>query len=109
MKDSTQIETLEPAEVARLLQAGKLLLVDVREPSEFGAERIAGALLYPLSTFDAAALPDDGSRRLVFHCGSGKRSLTAAERRLAAGQTHAAHMAGGIAAWKSAGLPVIRS
>ncbi|HMD72522.1 MAG TPA: rhodanese-like domain-containing protein [Steroidobacteraceae bacterium] len=109
MKDSSQIETLEPAEVARLMQAGKLLLVDVREPSEFGAERIAGALLYPLSTFDAAALPDDGSRRLVFHCGSGKRSLTAAERRLAAGQAHAAHMGGGIAAWKSAGLPVIRS
>jgi|SRR5271165_2851700 len=109
MKDSSQIETLEPAEVSRLMQAGKLLLVDVREPSEFGAERIAGALLYPLSTFDAAALPDDGSRRLVFHCGSGKRSLTAAERRLAAGQAHAAHMGGGIAAWKSAGLPVIRS
>lgn len=109
MKDSTQIETLEPAEVARLLQAGKLLLVDVREPAEYAAERIGGALLYPLSTFDAAALPDDGSRRLVFHCGSGKRSLTAAERRIAAGQAHATHMAGGIAAWKSAGLPVIRS
>jgi len=109
MKDSTQIETLEPAEVARLMQAGRVLLVDVREPSEYAAERIAGALLYPLSTFDAAALPDDGSRRLVFHCGGGKRSLTAAERRLAAGQVHAAHMAGGIAAWKSAGLPVIRS
>ena len=109
MKDSTQIETLEPAEVSRLMHAGKLLLVDVREPLEYAAERIAGALLYPLSTFDAAALPDDGSRRLVFHCGSGKRSLAAAERRLAAGQAQAAHMAGGIAAWKSAGLPVIRS
>ncbi len=109
MRDSTQIENLEPAEVARLMQGGKLLLVDVREPSEYAAERIAGALLYPLSTFDAAALPDDGSRRLVFHCGSGKRSLTAAERRVAAGQAHAAHMAGGIAAWESAGLPVIRS
>jgi rhodanese-related sulfurtransferase len=43
----------------------------------------------------------------VFHCGSGKRSLTAAERRLAAGQPHAAHMGGGLAAWKAAGLPVI--
>jgi rhodanese-related sulfurtransferase len=52
-------------------------------------------------------LPDDGPRRVVFHCGSGKRSLTAAERRLGAGQKHAAHMGGGIAAWKAAGLPVI--
>jgi rhodanese-related sulfurtransferase len=70
-------------------------------------ERISGALLFPLSTFDAATLPDDGLRRVVYHCGSGKRSLAAAERRLAAGQAHTAHMGGGIAAWKAAGLPVI--
>jgi rhodanese-related sulfurtransferase len=106
-KHLTPIETLDPAEIARLLHAGMLLLIDVREPEEYAVERIAGALLYPLSTFDAATLPDDGPRRIVFHCGSGKRSLVAAERRLAAGQPHAAHMGGGIAAWKAAGLPVI--
>jgi rhodanese-related sulfurtransferase len=106
-KTHSPIETLEPVEVSRLLLAGKILLIDVREPSEYASERIAGALLYPLSTFDAATLPDDGARQVVFHCGSGKRSLTAAERRLGAGQKHAAHMGGGIAAWKAAGLPVI--
>lgn len=101
------IESLNAAEVARLLRDGKLLLIDVREPDEYAFVRIPGALLYPLSTFDAAALPDDGQRRVVFHCGSGKRSLTAAERRLAAGQVKAAHLSGGLAAWKAAGLPVI--
>ena len=106
-KPKSPIETLDATEVATLLSAGKLLLIDVREPSEYAAERIAGALLYPLSTFDASTLPDDGSRRVVFHCGSGKRSLTAAEHRLAAGQLHAAHMGGGIAVWKAAGLPII--
>lgn len=101
------IENLEPAEVARRLAAGEILLVDVREPAEFAAERISGALLYPLSTFDAVRLPPDGPRQLVFHCGSGKRSLAAAERRLAAGATRAAHMRGGMLAWKAAGLPAI--
>jgi len=101
------IDNIDPKEVARLLQAHSIVLVDVREPAEFASERIAGALLYPLSTFDATQLPDDGPRRIVFHCGSGKRSFTAAEHRLAAGQKHAAHMSGGIAAWKAAGLPVI--
>ena len=33
-RHSTPIETLTPAEVAQLLQAGRLLLVDVREPAE---------------------------------------------------------------------------
>jgi rhodanese-related sulfurtransferase len=103
----SSIETLAPKEVSRLLHAHSIMLVDVREPAEFASERIAGALLYPLSTFDAAMLPDDGTRRIVFHCGSGKRSLTAAEKRLGAGQKHVAHMGGGIAAWKAAGLPVI--
>ncbi|MFO1456925.1 MAG: rhodanese-like domain-containing protein [Steroidobacteraceae bacterium] len=102
-----QVQTLDPPELARRLQAGDVLLVDVREPSEFATERIAGALLYPLSTFDAARLPPDGPRQLVFHCGSGKRSLSAAERRLAAGAPAAAHLGGGLMAWKAAGLPVI--
>jgi rhodanese-related sulfurtransferase len=106
-KTDSSIVTLEASEVSRLLHAGKILLIDVREPSEYASERIAGALLYPLSTFDANTLPDDLPSRVVFHCGSGKRSLTAAERRLAAGHKHAAHMGGGIAAWKAAGLPVI--
>ena len=101
------IETLEASEVSQLLQDGKVLLIDVRETSEYASERIAGSLLYPLSTFDASMLPDDGPRRVVFHCGSGKRSLTASERRLGAGQKRASHMGGGIAAWKPAGLPVI--
>jgi len=100
-------ETLDPTEVSRLLEAGKLLLIAVREPAEYAAERIQGALLYPLSTFDATVLPAEGTRRVVFHCAGGKRSLEAAEKRLAAGSAHAAHMGGGIAAWKTAGLPVI--
>jgi len=104
---SNPIETLPPGDVARLLKTGQLLLIDVREPAEYAAERIPGALLYPLSTFDVAALPTDGSRRVVFHCGSGKRSLAAAEKRVAAGQSPAAHMGGGIAAWKAAGLPLV--
>ena len=104
---SNPIETLPPADVAQLLKTGKLLLIDVREPTEYAAERIPGALLHPLTTFDATALPTDGSRRVVFHCGSGKRSLAAAEKLVAAGQSHAAHMGGGMAAWKAAGLPVI--
>ena len=41
-------------------------------------------------------------------CGSGKRSLDAANRRLAGGATRAAHLGGGLAAWKAEGLPVVR-
>jgi rhodanese-related sulfurtransferase len=102
------VRELEPGEVKVLLDAGKILLIDVREPDEYLVERIPGALLYPLSTFNALALPPDESRSVVFHCGSGKRSMLAAHRRKACGIAAVAHMKGGIAAWKEDELPVIR-
>ncbi len=101
------VETTDPATLARLLAEHVVVLVDVREPHEYQDERIPGALLFPLSTFDSDALPPDGPRRVVFHCAGGKRSLEAAQRRLAAGAVQAMHLGGGIAAWKAAGLPVI--
>jgi rhodanese-related sulfurtransferase len=101
------LQELSPQELEAQLDAGKVLLVDVREPHEYEAERIPGALLFPLSTFDAGKLPPDGDRRIVFQCGSGKRSANAAGQRLVAGAGCAAHLAGGIAAWKAVGLPLI--
>ena len=101
------IHDLAPAEVARLLQDRQILLVDVREPHEYAAERIPGAVLCPLSTFDAHSLPAETAVRIVFQCGSGKRSAMAARARLVAGAPSAAHLAGGIGAWSAAGLATI--
>jgi rhodanese-related sulfurtransferase len=101
------VTELTPAEVKSLLDAGKILLIDVREPQEYAAERIPGALLYPLSTFDPTLLPADDSRQVVFHCAAGGRSLNAARARMSTSQP-GAHMIGGIGEWKSQGLPVLR-
>jgi rhodanese-related sulfurtransferase len=43
----------------------------------------------------------------VFQCGSGKRSATAVERCQAQHLHFDAHLAGGIAAWRAAGLPTV--
>jgi rhodanese-related sulfurtransferase len=96
-----------PEQVRAWRDAGEILLVDVREANEYAFERIHGALLYPLSTFDASALPREG-RRLVLHCAGGRRSLTAAQKLQLAGHTDVTHLGGGLAAWKSAGFPVVR-
>jgi rhodanese-related sulfurtransferase len=103
----SSLAELAPAAVAEALEARSIVLIDVREPNEFVAERIPGALLFPLSTFDATALPAPAGRAVVFHCGSGKRSATAVARCLAQGVAHHSHMAGGILAWKRAGLPTV--
>jgi rhodanese-related sulfurtransferase len=100
-----EIRDLTPEDVANGMKAGEILLVDVREPNETAVERIPGALLVPLSTFDPADLPDPAGRALVFSCASGIRSTKAAEIAQAAGLPHNSHLAGGIKAWKAAGLP----
>ena len=102
------VRDLAPAEVARLLQDRQILLVDVREPHEYAAERIPGAVLCPLSTFDAHSLPTESAVPVVFQCGTGKRSAMAARARLSGGAPTAAHLAGGIGAWNAAGLATIR-
>ncbi len=98
---------LKAKDVARWMAERAILLIDVREPEEYAAERIHGALLYPLSTFDARALPDTGDVKIVFHCGSGMRSAKAIAAAEVAGLPIAGHLTGGLKAWKDAGLPVI--
>jgi rhodanese-related sulfurtransferase len=99
--------TETPQHIHDAMKRGEIILIDVREPSEFAAERIHGAMLFPLSTFDPKALPDAEGKALVFHCGSGKRSETAYDKAVHAGVSVRAHMAGGIGAWKAAGLPTV--
>ncbi len=101
-----QVRDVTPEELAEGLAADKILLIDVREPNETARERIVGALLAPLSQFDPVDLPDPNGRVVVFTCASGIRSIKAAEIALAAGLAFDAHLAGGIKAWKAAGLPV---
>ena len=99
------VRDLTPAEVARGLTEGKMLLVDVREPNETALERYPDAVIVPLSAFDADLIPDPQGRQVVFACRSGVRSVTASQVAQAQGRPYDAHLAGGLLAWKAAGLP----
>jgi len=101
----SKIQDLTPQQVAARMKIGGVELIDVREPAEYAAERIHGAVLFPLSTFDPHALPKNVD--IIFQCGTGKRSGMAIAKAQAAGLTHSVHLAGGIQAWKAAGLPTI--
>jgi len=99
------VRDLEPEDVARGLVEGRILLVDVREPNETDRERFPDAFLLPLSMFDPHAIPDPAGREVVFTCASCKRSVTASLVAQSAGLPYDAHLAGGLKAWKAAGLP----
>ena len=100
-----QVHDLTPQDVSKGMADGRYLLVDVREPNEVAVDAYPGAAVVPLSTFDPAAIPDPAGKEVVFACRSGKRSVTASLAAQAAGLPYDKHLAGGMLAWKGAGLP----
>ena len=104
MAEHPAVRNLTVQEVKAGMDAGRILLVDVREPDELAAESIPGAVEMPLQSFDPHGLPDPGDKLLVFSCRSGNRSVNASLIAQAAGFPYNAHMAGGIRAWKEAGF-----
>jgi rhodanese-related sulfurtransferase len=105
-KSPPSVTDLEPDEVAQGIAAGRMMLVDVREPNEVELEAFPDALVMPLSQFDPAQIPDPQGREVVFACRSGKRSVTASLAAQEQGLPYASHLRGGILAWKAAGLPI---
>lgn len=103
MTDSIEISAQDAH--ARL-QAGEIQLVDVREPAEWEAGRIPGDVRHiPLGELAAQATTLDPKRPIVFQCLVGGRSLQAAEAFRASGW-EAYSLAGGLIAWREAGLPL---
>ncbi len=101
------LKTISPTEAARLLREEGATLVDVREPDEHARERIPGARNLPLSRLEEAELAVQHGRPVLFHCRSGARTEGNAGRLAAkAGACEAYLVAGGLQAWKQAGLPV---
>lgn len=97
------VQVADVTQVKNWLDRNEIVLVDVRETSEYEVEHIPGALLLPLSSFDPEMFPTLPGEKLVLHCAVGKRSEAAGKMLLNEGHTGVIHMAGGLDAWKAAG------
>jgi rhodanese-related sulfurtransferase len=86
-------------------EAGELQLIDVREPYEWEAGRVAGARHIELQDVAAQAATLDREKPVVFYCRVGSRSGMAAMAFRRAGYD-AYSMDGGLIAWDELGLPL---
>jgi len=103
----TEIREVSPAEADALRLRG-VTLVDVREASEWDAGHVPGAVHVPKSRLeqDAEAALPDRSAPVALYCAGGFRSLFAGQALAAMGYADVVSVAGGLDAWRSAGLPV---
>ena len=95
-----------PMVAAELASADPPLLLDIRNPREWTTRHIEGSVNIPLNHLQEriAEIPRD--RRIAVHCAGGYRSSIAAGILHQHGITHLIEMAGGLAAWDAAQLPV---
>ncbi len=98
------------AEAKEMLNAGKAVMVDVREPHEYVEVHATGVRLVPVNTVisEVAQIREfAGGKEVLFICRSGQRSALAAEYATAAGLTELPlyNVEGGTLAWVEAGFP----
>jgi rhodanese-related sulfurtransferase len=78
------------------------LLLDVREPYEVASGSIPGAVPVPRGVLETSIqkIMEDENAPIVCYCGSGIRSLLAAQQLKRMGYTQVKSMAGGFRAWR---------
>ena len=94
------VTKIEPAAAIRLLDAGKAVAVDVREPDEYAVGHIPGAKLLPLGEVlsrAAEVLPDKRAPWLVY-CRTGRRSADAVQKLASLGYENLYDL-GGFLSW----------
>jgi len=98
--------TTAPALAEDLASPEPPFVLDVRTPREWQSNHIEGSINVPLNHLQAqlADLPRD--RGIVIHCAGGYRSSIAASLLQRDGFERLAELAGGLAAWEAAKLPV---
>lgn len=98
-------------DVKRRLDAGEqLLLVDVREESEYAAGHVPGAIHISKGVMerDVESKIPDPATEIILYCGGGFRSALSADNLQKMGYTNVISMDGGWRDWTAKGLPVSR-
>ena len=101
------VTEISPQEAAAKSQSGEAVIVDVREKDEWDEEHIPDATHLSRGTIelDIEEKVPDLNALIICHCGGGGRSALAADSLQKMGYKNVRSMAGGLKAWKAAGLP----
>ena len=105
----TRVRETNVAEVKNRMDRGdKLVLVDVREESEYAKDHLPGAIHLGKGVIerDIEARVPELNTELILYCGGGFRSALAADNLQKMGYTNVISMDGGIRDWREKGYPL---
>jgi rhodanese-related sulfurtransferase len=101
--------SVSAVQATHLINREDALILDVRDPGEFGSGHILGAKNVPLSRIESAGSEIAAKRKdkpVIVYCDTGSRSAKAAAALRTQGFSRAVNLSGGLGAWQQAGLPV---
>ncbi len=104
--DHHSVTDVTIAEAPAWLQASGALVVDVREPAEYAAGHVPGAISIPQADLALHLDQVPRDRNVLVVCEGGVRSLRAAKFLHQTGFSKVTNLVGGTSAWRKAGLPV---
>lgn len=91
-------------------EAGRAVLIDIREPNEHATGVAASARLLPMRQLGArlAEIPTDTSRPVLLICNTQNRSSATLKALRERGYPHVRYVQGGMAEWVRRGWPVVK-
>ena len=99
--------SLSPQEARALIETRKdLVLVDVRSPEELSVGSISNSQLIPFTELAQGRMSLPTGKPLLLICAVGGRSYAVGQYFSGKGYGEIYNLAGGISAWKAAGLPM---
>jgi rhodanese-related sulfurtransferase len=104
LKKLMTVKNIDAKTLKNWLDNDQAILIDVRQPNEHSFQKINKAKLIPLNEICKEKLPLIGNKKLVIHCQSGKRSLSACQKLLNENlDVEIYNLEGGINSWCSSG------
>jgi len=103
-------ETNVEAVKARMDRGERLLIVDVREESEYAKDHLPGAIHLGKGIIerDIEARVPELNTEMILYCGGGFRSALAADNLQKMGYTNVISMDGGIRDWREKSYPLTK-
>ena len=98
---------VSPQQATLLINREDALVLDVREPGEYGSGHILGARNVPVSRVEGSGeLAKRKEKPVIVYCDGGERAAKAAAALKKLGFGRVVNLSGGLPAWQQAGLPV---
>jgi rhodanese-related sulfurtransferase len=97
-------------QATQLINQGKAVVIDVREPEEFAGGHLRDAKNIPLKELSkrVGELGKFKSKTAIIVCQNGSRASQAASQLKSAGFAEVYSLDGGLASWQAQGLPVAK-